>query len=153
MAFNTLFLNLLTWLVQFVLFVPFQFLKLASFLMPPCSQFGITSFSQDVSLSLVNWIRFLWPVIQFVPWVFVWNFVSCVILYVFFRWLWAHLPKFISLVMNFWWIFVIFFVLAGVINIFTSYNWTSNTAFTQVFGSSATGTSGAGFGGGGGGSW
>jgi len=154
MTFSELFSNLLVWLVSFVLYVPFTFLRLVSGLMPLCSNFGITSFTSDVSLSAVNWIRFYWPFLQYIPWVFVWNFFSAVLLYIFFKWLWNHLPKFIGLVMNFWWIFVIFYTLAFAINFFIDYDWTESTAFTEVFGDSPTSTgSGMGGGGGGGGSW
>jgi len=155
MEFNTLFGSLLVWLVQFILYVPFTVLRLVSALLPPCSTFGATALPVAVSTSMVNWVRFYWPIIQYIPWVFVWNFVSAVLLYVFFKWLWSYLPRFIGLVMSFWWIFAIFYVVAWSLNTFLDDSWKDSTAFTEVFGTGATstGSSGSGFGGGAGGSW
>jgi len=155
MTLSTMFSNLLAWIVQFLLFVPLQLLKLVSYLMPPCAQFAPTAFAAGVSTAAVNWIRFLWPVIQYVPWVFVWNYLSAVILFFFFKMLWDNLPKLFGLIMNFWWIIVVFYVLGGIISIFTSNSWMSSNAFGQVFGTSptSTGSTAGGLGGGGGGSW
>jgi len=152
---NTLFASLLSWIVQFVLFVPFQFLKLAGLLFPPCSSIGFFGFTTSVTNSMVNWILFLWPVIKYIPWTFVWNFVSAVFLFIFFRFVWKNLPKLLEFVMSFWWVIVIFYVVAGLISVFTGYGWMDSPVFSEVFGSSptTTGSVGGGFGGGGGGSW
>jgi len=152
---TTLFSSLLSWLVSFALFVPFQFLNLIGHLFPSCSSFGIVSFSNSVRDAAVSWMLFLYPVLQYVPWSFVWNFVSAIFLYIFVSYLLRNLPKIIGFVMQFWWIIVIFYVVAGAISIFIGYDWMQSEAFTEVFGSSptTTGEVGGGFGGGGGGGW
>jgi len=156
MNFSLMFASLLTWLVSFLLYVPFTFLRLLSALLPSCTNFAITSFPQAVMTAMANWIWFYWPIAQYVPWAFVWNFLSAVILYFFFKWLLRNLPQFVHLVLSFWWIVVIFYVIAGAVNFFTDDDtWRSDAVFTEVFGQASTTTSqsGTGFGGGGGGSW
>lgn len=154
MNFTTLFGNVMSWAVSFALYVPFAFLRLASHLMPDCGNFGLLTFSTSVQEGMINWIRFLWPIIQYVPWVSFWNFASACLLYLFFRWLYAHLYQAVSFLTKTWWMIVLLFVLAFVINIFVDYNWTDESIFTGVFGTSTSaGVSGMGTGGGGGGSW
>jgi len=158
MNINFLFLSLITWLVKGALFVPFTLLRLIGLLLPPCSSFGLLSFSTAVMDAAVNWIRFLWPALQYVPWTHFWNFVSAVLLYILFKWMWKHLPQMMHFVISFWWIIAIFYVVAGALNFFLNSTWTNSPVFTDVFGSTATGTasqgfSGGGFGGGGGASW
>lgn len=158
MNMSAIFLSVLSWCVSMVLYTPFQILRLAGTQLPPCASWGIVTFSTAVMTSAFNWIRFFWPILQFVPWSFVWNYLSAVILFIFFRWMWGHLPWLISFVFKYWWAVVIFFVIGGVISYFIGSTWTTNNVFTQIFSSSATSTNvngaiGGGFGGGGGGSF
>lgn len=152
---TTLFANLLTWIVQFALFVPFQILRLIGTLLPPCSSFGLVSFSAAVLNSAFNWIRFTWPVLQYVPWSFLWNLLAAYLLYNFFKWLWVSLPRIMHFVQGFWWMIVVFYVVAGFISVFLGDGWRTHSAFTEVFGTAPTSTGfvNGGAGGGGGGSW
>lgn len=144
---DQLFQSLLSWLTSFVLFVPFQILKLVGLLLPDCDTFGITTFSVDAMQSAVNILKFLNPITQYVPWGFVWNFLSAVILYRFFKWMFQHLPRLMQLALSFWWVIVIFYVLAGFISFFTSTTWYESSVFQTVFGAAPGAV------GGGGGSW
>jgi len=150
---NTIFGNLLTWIVQFALYVPFQLIRLIGLLLPPCSDFGITTFSTTALQGMTNWIRFLWPIIQYLPWGFCWNYLSAVLLYIFAKWLFEHLVSIINFVVRFWWIVVALYVLGAVVDTFIGVGWRTSSVFTEVLGGSVTGTVGGGFGGGGGGSW
>jgi len=152
---STMFSSLLSWLVNFALFVPFQVLHLVGLAFPNCQDFGVFSFTTAVTNAAIGWMLFLYPILRFVPWTFVWNFLSAVFLYIFVTFLLRNFPKVWGFVLQFWWVIVIFYVLAGAISFFTGYDWMSSDAFTQVFGSSptTTGSVGGGFGGGGGGSW
>jgi len=152
---GNMFATFLGWLIQFLLFTPFQVVRLISALLPGCSQFGITGFAAGVSDDAANWIRFLWPVIQYVPWTFLWNFISAIILYIFFKWLWDHMPWILSLGKTFWIIVAAFYVVGVALSVFTSTVWMDNEIFTAIFGVAPTTThvTGGGFGGGGGGSW
>jgi len=152
---SDIFGHLLSWLIQFVLFVPFQILRLAGLLFPSCSSLGIVQLSQSVIDNLVQLIRFLWPVIKYIPWTFLWNILSAFLLYLFFKWLWKLWPRIASLGFTFWIVFTIFYGLGYVISFFTG-DWADSPVFTEVFGespSSTSGWSGGGFGGGGGGGW
>jgi len=152
---STMFSQLLSWLVQFALFTPFQIFRLVGLLFPTCSDIGIVGFTVAVQNAAVGWLLFFYPVLQYVPWTFLWNFLSAVFLYIFVSFLIRNFPKIMQFVMSFWWVIVIFYVLGGLISIFTSNSWMESEAFSEVFGSSptTTGEVGGGFGGGGGGSW
>lgn len=152
---STMFSTLLSWIVGFALFVPMTLLRLVGLLFPTCAEFGITTFANSVSTSAANWILFLYPVLKFVPWTFVWNFLSAVFLYIFVSFLIRNLPRLLPFVLQFWWVIVLLYVVAGAINVFTTFNWMSSSAFTEVFGNAptTTGSVGGGFGGGGGGGW
>lgn len=150
-----IFVNVLSWLIKLVFFVPFQVIKLVGLLLPTCSSVGIVNFSNDALLAMINWIRFLWPVIQYFPWSFFWNFLSAMILYILVKWLWSLLPWLSGLGFKVWIVIAVLYGIGGVISIFTNLDWQSSPAFTEVLGSSSTvnGAVGGGFGGGGGGSW
>jgi len=152
---STMFSSLLSWLVSFALFVPFQILKLVGLLFPSCSDIGIVGFTQQVTAAAVGWMLFLYPILQYVPWTFVWNFLSAVFLYIFVTFLVKNLTRVMGFVVSFWWIIAIFYVLGGLISIFTSNAWMDSDVFGAVFGTSptSTGAVGGGFGGGGGGGW
>jgi len=152
---DDIFGNLLSWAVQFVLFVPFQILKLVGLLMPLCSTLGIIQVSQEALTGLGNWIRFLWPVLQYLPWSFIWNYIAAIILYLLFKWIWGHLPQMIALGFKFWIVVVVLYVVALTVNVFTSLSYQDAPVFTDVFGTTTTvnGAVNGGAGGGGGGSW
>jgi hypothetical protein len=152
---DDIFGNLLSWAVQFVLFVPFQILKLVGLLMPLCSTLGIIQVSQEALTGLGNWIRFFWPVLQYLPWSFIWNYIAAIILYLLFKWVWGHLPQMIALGFKFWIVVVILYVVALAVSMFTSVSYQDAPVFTDVFGASSTvnGAVDGGAGGGGGGSW
>jgi len=152
---STLFSTLLAWIVQFALFVPFQFLKLAGLLFPTCSSLGLTALPVAAMTAAADWVLFAYPVIKYLPWTFIWNLASAILLYIFFRFVIGIFPRIAQFVLNFWWIIVIFYVLGGVISIFTSSAWMDSEVFSEVFGETPTssGFSGGGFGGGGGGGW
>lgn len=150
-----MFVSFIGWLVRLVLYVPFTMLKVVGLMLPACSTFGIVSFSIDVQKNIVYLIRFGWPILQYVPWGFFWNFASAILLYFFFKWMFGHLPKLMSMGKTFWIIVAVFYVLAAMINFFIGPGWQDSSAFSQVFGvgPNASNTVGGGFGGGGGESW
>lgn len=152
---TSMFANLLTWIVGFAFYVPFQIIRLIGLLFPSCASLGLLEFSDAILVNAVNWIRFYWPILQYVPWGFIWNFLSAVFLYVFVRWLMGHFGKIATFVVNFWWIIAVFYVAGAVVDFFVSDSWRNSTVFTAVFGTSptSTGFSGGGGGGGGGSSW
>jgi len=144
----------LGFLVKLVLFVPFSILRAAGLLFPTCASLGFVGFTQEVLVNMANWIRFYWPVLQFLPWNHIWNLLSAIILYLLFKWLWSLLPSLMSLGWKIWLAVAVLFMIAGVVNIFTDLSYQDSTAFTEAFGPNASSTfEGGGFGGGGGGSW
>jgi len=152
---SDLFTSLISWIVSFAFYVPFQILRLIGLLFPSCTALGFTQIANGTIQHAVNWIRFYWPIIQYVPWAFVWNILSAVFLYVFVRWLTLQFHNIASFVLRFWWIIAIFYTLGGAVDFFLSYNWMDSTVFSEVFGDTptTTGFSGGGGGGGGGSSW
>jgi len=151
---TTLFSSLLSWLVSLVLFVPALILKFVGLLLPACTSLGLVTFTNTILSNVGQFIRLLWPLIKFLPWAGLWNLVSAIILYFFFKWVWTMLPSLMKLGLSFWWVLALVLLL-GFANWLISGDWASSSVFTDVFGSSATSTgfSGGGGGGGGGGSW
>lgn len=152
---STLFSSLLSWIVQFALFVPFQLLKLAGLLFPTCASMGLTAIPVAAMNSAADWVLFGYPVLRYAPWSDLFNLVSATLLYIFFKWLMNNFQRIMQFVISFWWIIAIFYVVAAFISIFVGNDWMGSSVFTEVFGSgpNASGTVGGGFGGGGGGSW
>jgi hypothetical protein len=153
MTLESLFSSLLSWLIGFLLGAPILILKLLGGLMPPCSEMGWTALPSSVVQSMTNMARFLWPLLQFVPWTFVWNYLSAWILFLFFMWLVKNIMKLLSLGLTFWIVVAIIWVVLGSVNWLIGTSWQDSSVFQDVFGTSATGTVGGGGGGGGGGSW
>jgi len=156
MEIGTLFSSVLSWIIQFVLFIPAQLLILIGQFLPNCTNLGVVMFSNDVLNTVAQMIRFAWPVLQFLPWSTIWGIVSATLLYFGFWWFWTHMPQIFEFVGRWWWVIVILFILLPIVNFFLGSDWMDSSAFTEVFGENPTstgGVSGGGFGGGGGGSW
>ncbi len=151
---GTLFSNLLNWIIGFVFSVPLFIIQIIGSFFPDCYDLGINDFSTSVTNEMAQIIKFFWPFLQYVPWSDLWNLFSAIILYIFVRMGWNNRDSVINFMMHFWKSVVAFFIVATLLTIFSSLDWASHTAFTEVFGSSATSSiSGGGMGGGGGGSW
>lgn len=152
---SSLFSSLLSWLISGLLLPLTAILRLIGLLLPSCSSLGISNFSGEVLNSLAQWLRFGWPFLQFIPWVDLWNLISAVLLYGFFKFLWGHRHMVASLGPRFVTIVLVFYVLAAFVTFFVGNAWMDSPVFTEVFGDSPTSTGevGDGFGGGGGGSW
>lgn len=147
--------NFLAALFGFAFYVPKTLLRLVGEFMPPCSDWGITTFSADVMGSAASFVRFLWPVIQYIPWSFVWAYVGCWLLFVVVKWALDHSQQLLQFISQNWWIIVSLYVLSFAYNLWTSYDWLSAAPWEPAFGENptSTGVTEGGFGGGGGGSW
>lgn len=155
MDINTLFANILNYIVSFVFFIPIQILKLIGAFLPTCSQLGIVTFSNNALNDAIQWMRFAWPVLQFLPWDVIWGLVSAELLLLIFFYLLDHLPMIMNFIGKWWWLLLALFLFGGIITTFIGNDWRSSPAFTDIFGTAptSTGFAGGGFGGGGGGSW
>jgi len=153
---NDLLNHFLSALFGFAFYVPKTILRLVGEFMPPCSDWGITSFSADVMNGIASWLRFYWPILQYVPWDFVNAYLGCYLLYVVVKWAWNHWPTVLGIVMDGWWIIISLYVLSFAYNLWTSYDWLSAAPWEPAFGTdeiSSSTVTGDGLGGGGGGSW
>lgn len=161
MTLNSLFAKLLAWLIGWVLFVPYEILRLVGHLLPPCSSFGIAILTNNAINDAQQFIRFGWPLLSFIPWDVVWGLMSAELLLIFVLWAFKFFPFVIGFIMKYWIFILLVFLLLPIINIIADLNGFNNSpAFTDVLpGTSVTssissdGQSGGGFGGGGGGSW
>lgn len=148
--------HFLEYLLAFVFYVPKTALRFVGSLLPDCGSFGVTAFTSDVSQSMVNWLRFWWPILQYVPWTFFWSFFAVIILYQIFKWAWGHVPAILSFVADAWWIIISLYVISFAYNLWTDSEWLEHAVWESAFGTSGITSStveGGGFGGGGGGSW
>jgi len=156
---NTIFSSILTYIVQFIFFIPIQILRLIGTFLPSCDSLGIVVLGNNISNGMVQWIRFAWPVLKFLPWDVIWGLFSAELLLLAFLWFWDHIGFIAAFVAKWWVVIVILFILLPAVNFFLGTAWQNNPAFTDVFdctpGTSSTdcGFSGGGFGGGGGGGW
>jgi len=155
MEIGTLFSSVLSWVVQFLLFLPSQILVLIGNFLPNCDDLGVVMFTADVLNTVAQMIRFAWPILQFLPWETLWGLVSATILYFAFWWFVDNMPLIVNFVSRWWMVIVALFLILPLLNFFLSDDWMDSSVFTEVFGESptSTGVSGGGFGGGGGGSW
>lgn len=154
MILNTLFASILQYIITFLFFIPIQILRLIGLLLPSCDQLGVVMFTNDAINGAIQWIRFAWPILQFLPWDVIWGLVSAEILLLVFLYFLDHLPMLFAFVGRWWMVILVLFLLGGIISFFIGNDWRGNEVFTDTFGESPTSTySGGGAGGGGGGSW
>jgi len=152
---QTLFLSFLGKIVEFIFFVPFALIGLIGHLFPSCANVGFISVFAALAENTEKALEWAWPILRYIPWIFCANFLSACLLYLLFKWLHAHFHAIVGLFMRFWVFIVIFYLIAGTVNIFVNLGYLDDPAFTEVFGTSSTvnGAVGEGFAGGGGGSW
>jgi len=154
MSFSELFTAMLNWIIQFALFLPFQVLQLVGYFLPPCSDFGVAILNAQVTNEAQQWMRFVWPVLQFVPIQTIWGLISATILYWIFWFIMDHIVPLMNFIGKWWPIIVALFVIIPLVNFFLSDSWMDHTFFEEVFSTSTrAGISGGGLGGGGGGGW
>lgn len=151
---STMFASMLAWLIGGLLLPLTAILRLVGLLLPACSTLGVLSVPDEVLNSLAQWIRFLWPFLQFIPWSDLWNLVAAILLYGFFKFVWGHRSMVLSLGPKFIVIVICIYVIAAFITIFTGSAWMDSPVFTEIFGESPTSTGEVGgLGGGGGSTW
>jgi len=155
MDINTLFGNVLNYIIGFVFFIPVTILRLIGLLLPTCDQLGLVTFSNNAINDSIQWMRFAWPVLQWLPWDVIWGLVSAELLLLIFFYIFDHLPMIMNFVGRWWWLILILFLFGGIISSFLGNDWRTNDIFTDVFDTAptSTGFGGGGYGGGGGGGW
>lgn len=149
---SLLFGNFLKFLVDAVLYVPFTVLRVVGLALPACSEYGLVAIPSLVTEGMVRIIKLLWPILQFVPWAFLWNFGSAWVLFLIVKWVIGHLPWLTTLGSRVWVIVLVLYVLSGIINFFIGTDWQTSDVFLTGFGLTPDSVGGA-FGGGGGGRW
>lgn len=157
---DSIFTHVLQWLIGFLLFVPYTVLNLIGLLLPSCSSLSIIGTWNDAVTNAGNLMLLMWPVLKWFPWTSIWNLVSAMILYAIVRPImkgWTKPEVLIHLGWKVWSMIVILYVVSAFVSIFTGFDWQTDPAFLEVFGSASSVQSGVGSGmgsgGGGGGSW
>lgn len=157
---DSIFTNVLQFLIGFLLFVPYTALNLVGLLLPSCSSLSIIGSWNEAVIGFGNMILVLWPILKWVPWEGVWNLISAMILYELVRPIlvgWTKPEVMIHLGWPVWAFIAILYVVSASISLFTGFDFLDSPAFTEVFGTASSVNSGVGSGfgggGGGGGSW